>query len=52
MTVTVSHIRADKPVLTLATIWTNQDGEKVVEGETYVLQMSPAEMSAVGAWSG
>ena len=49
LTATVSHVREDKPVLTLATIWTNQHGEKVVEGEAHVLQMAPAEMSAAGA---
>jgi len=44
LTATVSHIRADKPLLTLATIWTNQQGEKVIEGEAHVLLMAPEEM--------
>jgi len=45
LTATVSHIREDKPVLTLTTIWTNQLGEKVIEGEAHVLLMAPEEMS-------
>ena len=44
LTATVSHIRADKRVLTLATIWTNQHGQKVIEGEAHVMLMAPAEM--------
>ena len=44
LTATVSHIREDKPVLTLSTIWTNQHGERVIEGEAHVLLMSPEEM--------
>jgi len=44
LTATVSHIREDKPVLTLATIWTNQNGVRVIEGEAHVLLMSPEEM--------
>jgi len=44
LTATVSHIREDKPVLTLATIWTNQQGQTVIEGEAHVMLMSPAEM--------
>jgi len=44
LTATVSHIREDKPLLRLATIWTNQHGQKVIEGEAHVLLMSPAEM--------
>ncbi len=43
VTATVSHIREDKPLLTLATIWTNQHGQKVIEGEAHVLLMAPAE---------
>lgn len=46
VTATVSHVREDKPVLTLATIWTNQYGQKVIEGEAHVLLMSPQEMGA------
>ena len=45
LTATVSHIREDKPLLTLTTIWTNQDGLKVIEGEAHVLLMPPEEMS-------
>jgi len=45
VTVTVSHIREDKPLLTLTTIWTNQQGEKVIEGEAHVMLMAPAEMA-------
>jgi 3-hydroxybutyryl-CoA dehydratase len=45
LTVTVSQIREDKPLLTLATIWTNQHGQRVIEGEAHVLLMTPAEMS-------
>ena len=44
LTATVSHICEDKPLLTLATIWTNQHGDKVIEGEARVLLMSPEEM--------
>lgn len=46
LTATVSHIREDKPVLTLSTVWTNQHGQKVIEGEAHVLLMSPAEMGS------
>ena len=43
LTTTVSHIREDKPLLTLSTIWTNQHGQKVIEGEAHVLLMSTEE---------
>jgi len=43
LTATVSHIREDKPLLTLSTIWTNQQGQTVIEGEAHVLLMSAAE---------
>ena len=46
LTATVSQIREDKPLLTLSTIWTNQHGQNVIEGEAHVLLMSPAEMGA------
>ena len=45
LTATVSHIREDKPLLTLATIWTNQHGQKVIEGEAHVMLMAPEEIS-------
>jgi len=45
LTATVSHIREDKPLLTLSTIWTNQDGLKVIEGEAHVMLMAPEEIS-------
>jgi len=45
LTATVSHIRDDKPLLTLATIWTNQTGQKVIEGEAHVMLMAPGEIS-------
>ena len=45
LTATVSHIREDKPLLTLSTIWTNQDGQKVIEGEAHVMLMAPEEIS-------
>ncbi len=41
LTATVSHIRDDKPLLTLTTIWPNQHGQKVIEGEAHVLLMAP-----------
>ena len=44
LTATVSHIREDKPVLTLSTIWTNQLGQKVIEGEAHVMLMSAEEV--------
>ena len=44
LTATVSHVREDKPLLTLATIWTNQHGQKVIEGEAHVMLMVPAEL--------
>jgi len=44
LTATVSHIREDKPLLTLSTIWTNQHGQKVIEGVAHVLLMSTEEM--------
>jgi acyl dehydratase len=36
-TVTVRAIRPDKPIVTLATTCTNQDGKVVIEGEAVVL---------------
>jgi len=36
-TVEVKEIRADKPIATLSTTITNQDGELVLEGESLVL---------------
>jgi len=36
---TVVKIREDKPILTLATICTNQRGERVIEGEAVVMVM-------------
>ncbi len=45
LTATVSHIRQDKPILTLSTIWTNQLSQRVIEGEAHVLLMSPEEVS-------
>jgi len=45
LTATVSHIREDKPLLTLSTIWTNQHGERVIEGEAHVMLMAPEEIS-------
>jgi 3-hydroxybutyryl-CoA dehydratase len=36
-TATVTAYRADKHILTLATVCTNQDGEKVIDGEAVVL---------------
>lgn len=36
-TATVTNIRADKPVVTLETVCANQNGEKVVEGESVVM---------------
>lgn len=35
-TVEITHIREDKPIATLATTVTNQDGEVVVDGESLV----------------
>jgi 3-hydroxybutyryl-CoA dehydratase len=35
--VTVTHVREDKPVVTLETVCTNQRGERVIEGEAVVL---------------
>jgi 3-hydroxybutyryl-CoA dehydratase len=35
--VEVRSVRADKPIVTLATVVTNQDGEVVLEGEAVVL---------------
>ncbi len=37
--VTVSKIRADKPILTLETICSNQRGETLIEGEAVVMVM-------------
>lgn len=45
LTATVSHVREDKPILTLSTIWTNQHGQKVIEGEAHVMLMAPEEIS-------
>ena len=48
LTATVSHIRHTRevrPLLTLATIWTNQHGQKVIEGEAHVMLMAPEEIS-------
>ncbi|MCL6526184.1 MAG: MaoC family dehydratase [Thermaceae bacterium] len=42
-TVTVKAIRADKPILTLETVCTNQRGERVLEGEASVLYEGPQE---------
>ena len=36
-TATVTNIREDKPIVTLETICTNQNGEKVVKGEAVVM---------------
>jgi len=36
-TATVANIRADKPVVTLETVCTNQSGETVVKGEAVVM---------------
>jgi 3-hydroxybutyryl-CoA dehydratase len=36
-TVEVLTVRSDKPIVTLATVCTNQDGEVVLEGEAVVL---------------
>ena len=36
-TVEVLSVRPDKPIVTLATVCTNQDGEVVLEGEAVVL---------------
>ena len=44
LTATVSHIRDDKPILTLSTIWTNQLGQRVIEGEAHVMLMPPEEV--------
>jgi 3-hydroxybutyryl-CoA dehydratase len=40
----VKHVRADKPILTLETVCSNQRNERVMEGEA-VLLMSPEEIS-------
>ena len=45
LTATVSHIRQDKPLLTLSTIWTNEGGLRVIEGEAHVMLMAPEEIS-------
>jgi 3-hydroxybutyryl-CoA dehydratase len=39
--VTIVHVRDDKPVITLKTSCTNQDGTLVIEGEAVVLVRSP-----------
>jgi acyl dehydratase len=36
-TATVTHIREDKPIVTLETVCTKQNGETVVEGEAAVM---------------
>ncbi len=36
-TATVTHIREDKPIITLETICTNQNGEVVVKGEGKIM---------------
>ena len=38
--VTAIKVREDKPIVTLATICTNQDGKTVIEGEAVVLVQS------------
>ena len=40
VTVEVIKARADKPIVTLATVCTNQDGKTVIEGEAVVLVQS------------
>jgi 3-hydroxybutyryl-CoA dehydratase len=40
-TVRVKAIRQDKPILTLETVCTNQQGEKVIDGEATVLYEEP-----------
>ena len=37
VTVEVVKVREDKPIVTLATVWTNQDGATVIEGEAVTL---------------
>ena len=36
-TVTVIKVREDKPIITLETICTNQDGETVIDGEAVLM---------------
>ena len=36
-TVTVTKVREDKPIITLETICTNQDGERVIDGEAVLM---------------
>lgn len=36
-TAKITHIREDKPIITLETVCTNQDGKKVVKGEAVVM---------------
>jgi acyl dehydratase len=36
-TATITHIREDKPIVTLNTVCTNQDGEILVNGEAVVM---------------
>jgi 3-hydroxybutyryl-CoA dehydratase len=43
LTATITAIRQDKPVLTLQTVWTNQHGDTVIEGEAQVMLMGTAE---------
>jgi 3-hydroxybutyryl-CoA dehydratase len=37
LTGTITGIREDRPVLQVETVWTNQHGEKVIEGEAQIL---------------
>lgn len=41
-TATVVHIRADKPIITLSTSCTNQDGEVVIQGQAVILHRATA----------
>ena len=38
-TATVTHVREDKPIVTSETVVTNQDGEKIVTGESKIMLM-------------
>lgn len=42
-TVEVRSVRPDKPIITLATLCTNQDGKIVLEGEAVVLFSPPSQ---------
>jgi len=46
LTATFSHISDAKPLLALSTIWANQHGQKVIEGEAHVLLMSASELGS------